>query len=657
MKYPTCKKIPFSEEYFGHTLEDPYRWLSEAKNPEVLDWVARENALTDSWFDGKDLQERIEKLKSEKLVLPFDMISPWGEGYGATRMEEGSYNVYRLDKNMKEERLVMGKDTMQGYAPFQISACPSNERYLVISGNYEGDARFTPLLVDCEEKRIVRKFEDVFYTEWSESIPAVYYPATEADVEKQESRICVRRYNVETETDERLLVCDGIVGQIYASSEKQRIILEIMKDYTLSYFYTLDEETGEITDITCGTAFPMKYVDSLGGNHYFISKADNSLGELLKVPDKGTLAQAKTVLSSKSATLCDGFVVGGSLFLLRTQNACYQLVRVGDGELFPVELPGEFGTVAIAGRRKEKVFLKYESFTDAPMLLAFDGRELETVYRSREKEYPDIVVEQKWAASLEDGKKVPYFLVHRKDAAADGQNPTWIYGYGGYNYPIYPWSADMVTALDIAEWVDSGGIYVLTNIRGGGEFGATWHEEGMLNKKKNCYFDFIAIVEQLHREGWTSPARTAICGCSNGGLLMSALVTMRPELFGCVIDSVPHTDMIHFAEDDRGPMYITEYGNPKESRKMFEYLLSYSPYHNVKAAKYPSVYIQTGECDNNVPPYHGKKFAARMQEMNTGDNPILLRVLEKGAHDRGRGEAYWQTIAEMHVFAEHIICR
>lgn len=170
--------------------------------------------------------------------------------------------------------------------------------------------------------------------------------------------------------------------------------------------------------------------------------------------------------------------------------------------------------------------------------------------------------------------------------------------------------------------------------------------------KKNCYSDFIGVAQQLIADGWTNREKLVICGCSNGGLLMSALVTMRPDLFRCVLDSVPHTDMIHFAEDDRGPMYITEYGNPKESKEMFQYLLSYSPYHNVRQEQYPWVYIQTGECDNNVPPYHGKKFAARMQELNQSPNPILLRVLEKGSHDRGSGEVYWQTIAEMQLFVK-----
>lgn len=163
------------------------------------------------------------------------------------------------------------------------------------------------------------------------------------------------------------------------------------------------------------------------------------------------------------------------------------------------------------------------------------------------------------------------------------------------------------------------------------------------------------MTEKLIEDGLTKPEKIVISGWSNGGLLMSALTTMRPDLFGCVIDCVPHTDIIGFAEDDRGPMYITEYGNPRESREMFEYLLSYSPYHNVREEKYPAVYIQTGECDNNVPPYHGKKFAVKLQELNQSNNPVLLRVLEKGSHDRGAGEEYWKTISEMQLFAEKAI--
>jgi prolyl oligopeptidase len=230
-----------------------------------------------------------------------------------------------------------------------------------------------------------------------------------------------------------------------------------------------------------------------------------------------------------------------------------------------------------------------------------------------------------------------------------------MFAYGGYNAGMPPVFRERVTRLMMSEWAMKGGVYVHCNLRGGNEYGPRWHEAGMLMNKRKVFEDFIGVAEQLIKDGWTKKGRIGIVGCSNGGLLMSALVTMRPDLWAVVIDSVPHTDMIHFADDDRGPMYITEYGDPGESREMFEYLLSYSPYHNVREEEYPPIYIQTGELDNNVPPYHGKKFAARMQQMNRSDAPVLLRVLAQGSHDRGQGEENYRTLAEMQVFLEHYL--
>jgi prolyl oligopeptidase len=226
-----------------------------------------------------------------------------------------------------------------------------------------------------------------------------------------------------------------------------------------------------------------------------------------------------------------------------------------------------------------------------------------------------------------------------------------MYAYGGYNNAMPPSYHNFFVGLDIVDWVKEGNMYVNINIRGGNEYGEKWHTDGYKLKKKNCYYDFIGVSEGLIKDNYTKPENIAICGGSNGGLLMCALLTMRPDLWGCVIASVPHTDMISFAKDDRGPMYITEYGDP-EDKEQFDYFLTYSPFHNIKKVNYPPIYIQTGECDNNVPPYHGKKMAARLQQYNTSDNPILLRVLEKGSHDRGKGEVFIQTISEMQTFIE-----
>ena len=177
----------------------------------------------------------------------------------------------------------------------------------------------------------------------------------------------------------------------------------------------------------------------------------------------------------------------------------------------------------------------------------------------------------------------------------------------------------------------------------------------MLGNKPNVFHDFIDIIKHVQELGWTCPDKTAICGGSNGGLLVTATLTQEPELMRAVIASVPHTDMLRFAYDDRGPMYITEYGDPRDEA-LFPIMRGYSPYHNIRAGQaYPALYVQTGELDNNVPPYHGKKFAARMQREAAPTNPVVLRVLARGSHDRGEGDAYYQTVSEMQCFLEHYL--
>ena len=228
-----------------------------------------------------------------------------------------------------------------------------------------------------------------------------------------------------------------------------------------------------------------------------------------------------------------------------------------------------------------------------------------------------------------------------------------MYGYGGYAAASNPWSVDMVTGHNVVEWVRKGRIYVHCILRGGCEYGTAWHEAAMKDRKKNAFYDFIDTARYLVTSGWTRAEKIVATGLSNGGLLMTAITTISPEDFGVVVASVPHTDMLRFREDPRGMMYITEYGDPKGSEDMFRYMLSYSPYHNIRPdTVYPSLYVQTGEMDNNVPPYHGKKFAVRMQREADEAHPVLLQVLAHGSHDRGVGDEYFLNIAQMQTFVE-----
>ena len=264
----------------------------------------------------------------------------------------------------------------------------------------------------------------------------------------------------------------------------------------------------------------------------------------------------------------------------------------------------------------------------------------------------DIVVER-IDVPARDGATLSAYLVRRRDVHSTGEIPTLFYGYGGYNNVLAPDFTNKFIGLDVSDWAMRRGLYVHCILRGGGERGPQWHEAGMLANKPNVFHDFIDIVAHVQKLGWTSPEHSALCGGSNGGLLVTAALTQAPDLVRCVVASVPHTDMLRFVHDDRGPMYITEYGDPRNTA-LFETMRDYSPYHNVEPGRtYPALLVQTGELDNNVPPYHGKKFAARMQSEASSKNPVLLRVLARGAHDRGEGGIYYATVAEMQCFIEH----
>ena len=647
--YPECRRSDLVEDYFGHKLEAPYTWLRNTKDPEVLDFTARENAFTDAWFDKDEVEAMKAKLKAEHVPEPMMRLSPWRDGYLASESKDGNSSVVELDSSMNKVRTLFARYDLPERTSFAADACPTDENLLAILTMVDAAPRPDIVIYDFEKKENLAVLPMTFSGSWSKKRRSYYSPATK--VEGESSLTTIQRWDADTGEVAEILTYpeNSIFGEISRSEDGSCFIFCFSMNYSEHIFYSYEEESGQLTCLNEGCPLELIYVDSTADGHYFISLKESDHGTLIVIPRGGTIADARTVYEEKDGYMDSGFSAGGKLFVHVQSCAASAVKIVPDGT--PVALPEPVCAIAPCGEGRGVKFFSFDSFTSSPVILKFDGEKFETA-QGTPADGSEMVAELLFAESGADGAKIPYYLVRRKDAEKDGNHRTLMYGYGGYNINMPPWSTEMVSQTNIRSWVLSGGIYVHCLLRGGNEYGPAWHLAGMGMNKKNCYGDFIGIAEKIIADGWTVPAKIVISGCSNGGLLMSALVTMRPDLWGCVIDSVPHTDMIHFADDDRGAMYITEYGDPHRSEEEFLYLKSYSPVHNVRAVDYPPVYIQTGECDNNVPPYHGKSFAATMQSMNTSDNPILLRVLEKGSHDRGQGEVFWQTIAEMRVFME-----
>ena len=667
--YPSCRKDSLTEDWFGKKLPAPYTWLRDTHAEEVLDFTARENAFTDAWFDEGEVKAMIDALKKEHIPDPVSEIFPWKDGYIAAQYEEGNSSIVQLDAGMQVVRVLMKRDDLPGRTPFLAVPCPANENLLAILSQTDGAPRPDYLIYDWNRQSVLATLPMTFSGAWSKYRAAFYVPST--TVSGDVSRTVIQCWQAGedgtagTVTDVFAYPGSSIFGQVDRSEDGEYFAFSFSVNYSDNIFFMFHEKSGRITAVNDDRALEITWLGSVKDMHYFIApggipEVPCPHGAVLQVPDGASIREASVFFKEEEGYLDSGFCINGSLFAHIQSCGASVLKALPDGTGVP--LPEKTGALSPCGKEDSCLLLKFESFTTPPRILRFDGTVFSTVltvspcagHADASSEAPacPIIVELCHAPSEEDGVSIPYYIVRREDAERNGGNRTLMYGYGGYNIYMPPWAVETVSQTNIRSWVMSGGIYIHCLLRGGNEFGPAWHEAGMAMQKKNCYHDFIGIAQQIIKEGWTRPEKIAISGCSNGGLLMSALVTMRPDLWGCVIDSVPHTDMIHFADDDRGAMYITEYGDPHESAEMFEYLLSYSPVHNVRKTAYPPVYIQTGECDNNVPPYHGKSFAAAMQASNTSDNPILLRVLEKGSHDRGQGDVFWRTIAEMHLFME-----
>lgn len=650
--YPECRKEAVTETYFGIELTDEYRWLENAKDPEVLEWVDKENKFTDSWFDQEELAAKIKELRANIETISIGQICKTEDGYIACVQENGMERVIELDRDFKKKKVLLSQYDIEKFSPCLFYGCKADTKLCAYMGMVDGDNKAAYIISNYYTGEIIHKIYSAWYGEWAKEKPWFYYASTDYNPETEKTVLRIQEYNVETDKTQTVYEETGIAGlsRIYAL-DAEHMLVEIWDNFSHWRYVSVNINTHEV-HVFNQNAAELIYAGTIGKKIYFISKERDNHGEVIALQMDQTVDQAEVIRKASNDSLNSGFILGEKLYILAQKDVAAKMYCIDAQEEKEIALPDPMGTVSYSGGNEDEAILGFESFIMPKGYFTFNGEEMHVLYQPEYKKYENIVVEQKWAPSVEDGTMIPYFMVHRKDIKPDEQNPTLIYAYGGYNAGVTPWYQDMVTAVKPVEWADRGGIYVLASIRGGNEYGPSWHEGGMKLKKKNCYYDFIGITEQLIQEKWTSPAKIAIDGCSNGGLLMSVLVTMRPDLFGCVIDSVPHTDMIRFTIDDNGPRYIGEYGNPMESKETFEYMLSYSPYHNVKFTNYPATYIQTGELDNNVPPYHGKKFAASMQAHNQNTTPILLRVLAKGAHNRGYGDDYWQTAAEMQLFIE-----
>jgi len=664
--YPSSPKADVVDIYHGVRVEDPYRWLEDPDNPETIAWVEAQNALTRMVLDGPVRERLLERLTGlydyPRTGVPikrgnryFFMHNTGLQDQPVLYVQDGADAVPRvlIDPNG------MGASNGPAPGPVALTAMEVNPAGTAVayglsrsgSDRQEIAVRDVGSGADLSDRLHWAKFVAIawvkdgsgfYYTRFPE--PGTVPPGDEHYFNK----VYYHRLGDPQERD--TLVFDKpaeretVFGVEVSDDDRWAVITAFQGASDKSEVYVLDRRAPETAPVPLVTGFASAYAfieaapPESGPQPRLFFRTDDRAprGRIVAVDPGRPDAPPVEVVPESADKLSAALIIHGTLVASYLQNASDR-IRLYDLDGHPagtVDLPAIGSVSGISGQpRDDEMFIGFTSFVYPPANYRYDfaAKALAPFGRSEARINPaDYETTQVWYPS-KDGTNVSMFLVRRKGLPMDGERPVLLTGYGGFNISLTP-------AFDPANFVllDKGGIYAVANLRGGGEYGEAWHEAGMFERKQNVFDDFIAGAEWLGASGWSNPARIAIEGGSNGGLLTGAVMVQRPDLFGAVMCRVPVADMLRYHLFTVGRFWISEYGSA-DNPDHFTYLYRYSPLHNVKdGVAYPPTLITTADTDDRVSPGMAKKFAARLQAADSDDSPVLIRVETKAGHGAGK---------------------
>ncbi len=654
VNYPTTKKVDTVDTYFGTEVSDPYRWLEDDRSPETEAWVKTQNKTTFGYLDSipfrDDLKNRLEKLWNyEKLGSPFK------EGnYTYFYKNDGlqnQYVVYRKKDDGQDEVFLdpntFSEDGTTSLAGLSFTKDGSLATYLISEGgsdwrkaivlNAETKEQIEDTLVDIKFSGISWKGnEGFFYSSYDKP------KGSELSAKTDQHKLYYHKLGTPQSEDQ--VVFGGIpeekhryVGG-YVSEDQHYLFISasISTSGNKLYLKDLSKPNSDLVTILDHTDSDTYVIENEGSKLYLVTNL-NAPNKKIVVTDASNpnpenwqdfIPETKNVLTAGTG--------GGYFFTEYMVDAISKVLQYDyNGKLVrEVELPGVGSAGGFGGKKKDNEF--YFSFTNYNTPGSSYKYNVET---GQYEQYwkPEIDFDPSEYESTQvfyeskDGTKVPIIITHKKGIELNGKNPTILYGYGGFNISLTP-SFSIVNAV----WMEQGGVYAVPNLRGGGEYGKKWHDAGTKLKKQNVFDDFIAAAEYLIANKYTSKEYLAIRGGSNGGLLVGATMTQRPDLMQVALPAVGVLDMLRYHTFTAGAGWAYDYGTAEESEAMFEYLKGYSPVHNVKpGVTYPATLVTTGDHDDRVVPAHSFKFAAELQEKQVGNNPTLIRIETNAGHGAG----------------------
>ncbi|MDF1596522.1 MAG: prolyl oligopeptidase family serine peptidase [Acidimicrobiia bacterium] len=672
--YPTTRRGDDTDDFWGNQVADPYRWLEDPDSPETQAWVDAQNEVTFAHLRGLPARSALRSRMEELWDFP-RWTAPVRRGRRLFfTKNDGLQNqpvLYRQDGLKGEPVVLLDPNTLteDGTTALVDSSASDDGSLLAISIAESGSDWQTISILDVETgTELPDRLRNVKFTSiaWLPDGRGFFYSRfpTEDEIPDAPPSTHQRVYShlIGTAQDQDELVyarpdAPDLGFMPFVSDDGRYLVLHVWEgtDSRNRLYYRPLDGDGDFVLLLDEFDARYEFIEHLDGRFLILTDLDAPLGRIVAIdlnhPDRDDWVE---IVPQGEDALVHGALTGGRLITMWMHHA-HHLIRIHDASGAFVDeppLPGLGSVVELTGRPGDRdLFIGYQSFTQPPTVLRYDFETgtLGTMWTASGRDDDRFRTRQGFATSP-DGTRVPMFLIGLADLEPDGATPTILYGYGGFDISLTPTYQPARLAF-----LEAGGLFAVANLRGGSEYGQAWHQAGMLVNKQNVFDDFIACAEYLIEEGITSADHLGILGGSNGGLLVSAVELQRPELFGAVVPVVPVTDMLRYHRFTAGRYWIPEYGNAEESREHFEFLIEYSPLHNVEAGvTYPPTLITTADTDDRVVPMHAYKFTATMQAQADPSSPLLLRVETRAGHGLGKPTAkVIEEAADIYAFFLH----
>ena len=655
IQYPKAVKDGTTDTYFGTVVADPYRWLENDTSAQTAAWVEAENKVTNAYlakipFRQKLLKRLTELANYEKIGAPRKRNGQW-YFYKNNGLQNQSV-LYVTDQLGGTPRVFLDPNTLSadGTVALQGVFFSHNNRWAAYSISRSGSDWQEFYVIDLQTGQLTND-----HIEWAKFSSAewcgdgFYYSAYDAPVEGKEFSNVNENHKIYYHKIGTPQSADVL---FYQNPARPKCFYEVSvnEEETMMFLYEsgagagnnlyvrdLRQPNSQFIQMTADMDYQYSPVLTDGDRLYLYTNYGAPKGCIMTADiHRPGVTDWQVLVAEQQNPLSGVSVINRQFILTYQQDASDHAYVYGlDGKLrHEVKLPS-VGSVGFTGDKKEpECFYTFTSFTQPGTIYRYDmERNESTLYSAPNVKFKqdDYVSEQVFFLS-KDGTRIPMFLTYKKGLKRDGSNPVFLYGYGGFNISLPPgFSAMRIPFLE------NGGIYAQVNLRGGSEYGEEWHIAGTKMQKQNVFDDFIAAAEWLISEGYSSKEKMAIVGGSNGGLLVGACMTQRPDLFRVAIPQVGVMDMLRYHKFTIGWNWASDYGTSEDSKEMFEYLYGYSPLHNLKpGTAYPATLVTTADHDDRVVPAHSFKFAATLQECHQGSNPVLIRIDTKAGHGGGK---------------------